>query len=50
MGDETKYILILQNKQDRESVAIALYRASYTVREVKHRENGKVNTTLEYWR
>lgn len=50
MSEETKFVLILQNKQDRESVAIALYRAGYTVREVKRRENGKVTMTLEYWR
>lgn len=42
--------LNLQNKQDRESVAMSLYRAGYTVREVKKKENGKTVVLLEYWR
>lgn len=42
--------LDLQNKQDRESVAMSLYRAGYTVREVKKKENGKTVVILEYWR
>lgn len=50
MNGEKSYLLNLQNKQDRETVAIALYRAGYTVREVKHKENGKVTVLLEYWR
>ena len=43
-------ILNLQNKQDRESVAMSLFRAGYTVRKVKRRENGKTTILLEYWR
>ena len=43
-------VLNLQNKQDRESVAMSLFRAGYTVREVKRRENGKTIILLEYWR
>lgn len=43
-------ILNLQNKQDREAVAIALFRAGYTVREVKRKENGKSIVQLEYWK
>ena len=50
MNDEKSYMLNLQNKQDRETVAIALYRAGYTVREVRQKENGKVTVLLEYWR
>ena len=56
--DKTEYrtangasiVLNLQNKQDRESVAMSLFRAGYTVREVKRRENGKIIILLEYWR
>lgn len=44
------YLLNLQNKQDREAVAMALFRAGYTVREVRRKENGKVTVLLEYWR
>lgn len=43
-------VLNLQNKQDRESVAMSLFRAGYTVREVKRKENGKTTILLEYWR
>lgn len=42
--------LNLQNKNDREVVAMALFRAGYTVREVKRKENGKSIVLLEYWR
>lgn len=45
-----KSTLNLQNKQDREVVAMALYRAGYTVREIKRKENGKDVVLLEYWR
>ena len=40
-----KSTLNLQNKQDREVVAMALY-----VREIKRKENGKAVVLLEYWR
>lgn len=40
----------LQNKADREAVAMALFRAGYTVRERKRKENGKTVVFLEYWR
>ena len=43
-------VLKLENKQDRESVAMSLYRSGYTVREVKKKENGKTVVLLEYWR
>ena len=33
--------LILQNKDDREAVALALYRAGYTVRERRRKDSGK---------
>ena len=50
-GQSTGRITLnLQNKQDRESVAMSLYRAGYTVREVKKKENGKAVVLLEYWR
>lgn len=42
--------LILQNKDDREVVALALYRAGYTVRERKRKEGGKTVVSLEFWR
>ena len=42
--------LILQNKDDREAVALALYRAGYTVRERKRKEGGKTIVSLEFWR
>lgn len=45
-----KSCLYLNNKQDREVVAMALYRAGYTVREIKRKENGKLTVILEYWR
>ena len=45
-----KSTLNLQNKQDREAIAMALYRAGYTVREVKRKENGKAIVLLEYWK
>ena len=51
IGQSTCPVLLnLQNKQDRESVAMSLYRAGYTVREVKKKENGKTVVLLEYWR
>lgn len=51
MGDEHKSNeLILQNKEDREAVALALYRAGYTVRERRRRDNGKTIVYLEYWK
>lgn len=50
-GQNTCPVLLnLQNKLDRESVAMSLYRAGYTVREVKKKENGKTVVLLEYWR
>lgn len=51
IGQSTWPVLLnLQNKQYRESVAMSLYRAGYTVREVKKKENGKTLVLLEYWR
>lgn len=43
-------VLELQNKTDREAVAMALFRAGYTVRERKRKEGSKTVTYLEYWR
>ena len=42
-------VLELQNKQDREAVAMALFRAVYTVRERKRKDGGKTVVLLEYW-
>ncbi len=51
MGDDHKtYELVLQNKEDRESVALALYRAGYAVRERRRKDNGKAVVYLEYWK
>ncbi|MDE7245739.1 MAG: hypothetical protein K2O18_17440 [Oscillospiraceae bacterium] len=51
MADEHKtYELVLQNKEDRENVALALYRAGYTVRERRRKDNGKTVVYLEYWK
>ena len=44
------YELVLQNKDDREAVALALYRAGYAVRERRRKENSKTIVFLEYWR
>lgn len=41
-------VLELQNKQDREAVAMALFRAGYTVRERKRKDGGKTVVFLEY--
>lgn len=49
-GENKASELILQNKDDRESVALALYRAGYTVRERRRKENGKSIVYLEYWK
>lgn len=43
-------VLELQNKQDREAVSMALFRAGYTVRERKRKDGGKTVVFLEYWR
>lgn len=43
-------VLYLQNKQDRDSVAMALFRAGYTVRETRKKEDGKAVVLLEYKR
>lgn len=43
-------VLKLQNKADREAVAMALFRAGYTVRERKRKDGGKTVVFLEYWR
>lgn len=48
--DEKTHELVLQNKDDREAVALALYRAGYTVRERRRKENGKTVVYLEYWK
>ena len=50
LGSVGSFVLNLQNKQDREAVAMALFRAGYTVREVKRKENGKSIVILEYCR
>lgn len=51
MGEERKeHELILQNKDDREAVALALYRAGYTVRERRRKDGGKTVVYLEYWK
>ena len=42
--------LILQNKDDREAVALALYRAGYTVRERRRKDSWKTIVYLEYWK
>lgn len=42
--------LILQNKEYREAVALALYRAGYTVRERKKKDGNKTVVFIEYWR
>ena len=42
--------LLLQNKDDRETVALALYRAGYTVCEKRRKDNGKTLVYLEYWK
>ena len=43
-------VLILQNKDDRESVAISLFRAGYTVREKRRKEGNKTIVYIEYWK
>lgn len=50
MNENHSCALVLNNKQDREAVAMALFRAGYTVREVKIKDNGKPIIVLEYWR
>lgn len=49
-GVQKTYELTLQNKDDRETVALALYRAGYTVRERRRKEGNKTIVYLEYWR
>ncbi len=48
--EQGKYELFLQNKDDRETVALALYRAGYTVRERRRRDGNKTVVYLEYWK
>lgn len=43
-------VIELQNKADREAVAMALFRAGYTVRERKRKDGSKTVVFLEYWR
>lgn len=50
MDNAEKSSLALQNAKDRETVAMALFRAGYTVREVRCKDNGKTIILLEYWR
>lgn len=51
MEDGKTHILVLLNKDDRETVALALYRAGYTVRERRRKEgNNKTVIYLEYWK
>ena len=40
----------MQNKSDRELVALALFRAGYTVRERKRKDGNRTVIFLEYWR
>ena len=40
----------IHNKADREAVAMALFRAGYTVRERRRKEGTKTSGYLEYWR
>ena len=49
-GVQKTYELTHQNKDDRETVALALYRAGYTVRERRRKEGNKTIVYLEYWR
>ena len=42
--------LYLQNKEDREAVALVLYRSGYTVQERKRKDGGKTVVYLEYWK
>lgn len=44
------FVLVLANKEDRESVALALYRAGYTVRERKRKDGNKSVVYIEYWK
>lgn len=48
--DEKAHELVLQNKDDREAVALALYRAGYTVRERRRKDGNKTTVYLEYWK
>ncbi|MCI8351902.1 MAG: hypothetical protein HFJ86_12200 [Oscillospiraceae bacterium] len=51
MSEEMKvHELILQNKDDRETVALALYRAGYTVRERRRKDGNRTIVYLEYWK
>lgn len=50
MGEQTVNALILQNKEDRETVALALYRAGYTTRERRRKEGNRVVVYIEYWK
>ncbi len=50
MEEQKANELFLQNKDDRETVALALYRAGYTVRERRRKDNGKTVVYLEYWK
>lgn len=49
-GMNEPFTLVLQNKEDREAVALALYRAGYTVRERKQKDGSKTVVYLEYWK
>lgn len=40
----------IHNKADREAVAMALFRAGYTVLERRRKEGTKTIVYLEYWR
>lgn len=42
--------LVLQNKEDREAVALALYRAGYAVKERRRKEGNKTVVYIEYWK
>ena len=51
MDNEQKaHELVLQNKDDREAVAFALYRAGYTDRERRRKEGNRTIVYLEYWK
>lgn len=49
-GEQKAIAITLQNKDDREAVALALYRSGYTVRERLRKDGNKTVVYLEYWK
>ena len=45
-----RHILEISRTADREAVAMALYRAGYSVREAKRKEGSKTVIYIEYWK